>query len=186
MLLIVAATEPELRGATDLADVEVLACGVGPVDAAAMTAARLAREPYPDAVLHVGIAGARRVAGLEPGRVIIGNRSIYCDTRSTLVATELVPDPSLLDAARAALPDAMVTTIGTSADVDGSHTCDIEAMEGFGVLHAATLAGVPAVEVRVVSNVIEEPDRTLWRFDLALDVLADAIPAVTATIQARA
>ena len=37
-------------------------------------------------------------------------------------------------------------------------------MEGFGVLRAAALAGVPAVEVRVVSNAIGEPDRARWRF----------------------
>ena len=180
MLLIVAATEPELRGAAGLEGVEVMACGVGPVDAAATTAARLAIAPRPDAVLHVGIAGARRERGLALGTVVIGERSTYCDTRSTLVATELHPDPMLLATARAMLPAAHVGTIGTSADVDGSHGCDVEAMEGFGVLHAATLAGVPALEVRAVSNEIEEDDRSLWRFDLGLDAIADAIPHLAA------
>ena len=32
-------------------------------------------------------------------------------------------------------------------------------MEGFGVLRAAQLAGVPAIEVRAISNEIEEVDR---------------------------
>ena len=57
--------------------------------------------------------------------------------------------------------------IGTSARVGGSHGVDVEAMEGFAVLRACELAGVPAVEVRVVSNEIGEPDRALWRFDEA-------------------
>jgi nucleoside phosphorylase len=186
MLLIVAATEPELRGADDLDHVEVLACGVGPVDAAAMTAARLAHEPRPAALLHVGIAGARRGSGLAPGTVVIGDCSTYCDTTSELVARELHPDPVLLQAARAMLPDAHVATIGTSADVSGSHGCDVEAMEGFGVLHAATLAGVPALEVRAVSNEIEEDDRTLWRFDLGLTAIAEAIPHLAAALSAQA
>ena len=32
-------------------------------------------------------------------------------------------------------------------------------MEGYAVLRAAALAGVPAVEVRVLANAIGEPDR---------------------------
>lgn len=180
MLLLVAATGPELRGAEDLRGVELLACGVGPIDAATTTAARLASGPKPSALLHVGIAGARRASGIEPGTVVVGDRSVYCDTRSQLVARELHPDPVLLAAVVAMLPDAHVGTIGTSADVDGSHDCDVEGMEGFAVLHAATLAGVPALEVRAVSNAIEEPDRALWRFDLGLDAIADAIPHLVA------
>ena len=33
-------------------------------------------------------------------------------------------------------------------------------MEGYGVLRAAALAGVPALEVRALANAIAEPDRT--------------------------
>jgi len=183
MLLVVAATEPELRGAAGLDGVEVLACGIGPVDAAAATAARLAREPRPAAILHVGIAGARRAAALPIGSVVIGDRSTYCDTTSLLVTRALSPNPRLLAAAAAALPDAVTTTIGTSADVDGSAGCDVEAMEGFGVLRAADAAGIPVVEVRVVSNEIEEIDRDKWRFDLALDRLAELLPALASSVR---
>jgi nucleoside phosphorylase len=49
-------------------------------------------------------------------------------------------------------------------------------MEGFAVLRAAELAGVPAVEVRVVANEVDEPDRALWRFDEALELLHGALP----------
>ena len=48
-------------------------------------------------------------------------------------------------------------------------------MEGFAVLRAAELAGVPALEVRAVSNDVDEPDRSQWRFDDALAALADAL-----------
>ena len=48
-------------------------------------------------------------------------------------------------------------------------------MEGFGVLRAAALAGVPAVELRAISNAVAEPDRSRWRFDDALDALAAAV-----------
>jgi nucleoside phosphorylase len=45
-------------------------------------------------------------------------------------------------------------------------------MEGFGVLRACALAGVPAVELRVVANSPDEPDRAKWRIEDALGVLA--------------
>ena len=58
----------------------------------------------------------------------------------------------------------------------GTNACVVEAMEGFAVLRAAALAGVPAVEVRAVSNEIDEPDRARWRFDDALAALEAAVP----------
>jgi futalosine hydrolase len=172
MLLVVAATERELRGA---AGASTLACGIGPVEAALATAQALA-ERRPDAVLHVGIAGARRI---EPPALVLGSESVYCDaldSKSTIARVERVaPDPELLAAARAALPAALVLPIATSARVGGGTACDVEAMEGFGVLLAAAFAGVPALELRAVSNDVDEPDRAKWRFDDALGALAVAV-----------
>jgi futalosine hydrolase len=61
--------------------------------------------------------------------------------------------------------------------------CDVEAMEGFAVLRAAQLAGVPALELRAVSNAIDERDREAWRFDDAVAALADAVPRVLAALR---
>jgi futalosine hydrolase len=54
----------------------------------------------------------------------------------------------------------------------------VEAMEGYAVLRAAALAGVPAIEVRVLSNAVGEQDRAKWRFDDAKEALAAALPAL--------
>jgi futalosine hydrolase len=67
--------------------------------------------------------------------------------------------------------------IGTSARVGGTSGCTVEAMEGFAVLRSCALAGVPAVEVRVVSNWIGDAPRD-WRLDEALAALAAALPRV--------
>jgi len=75
---------------------------------------------------------------------------------------------------RGALPDATVAGIGTSAAVGGAHV-EVEAMEGFGVLRACALAGVPAVELRVISNSPDEADRTKWRFEEAFEVLGATV-----------
>ena len=59
----------------------------------------------------------------------------------------------------------------------------VEAMEGFGVLRAAALAGVPAVEVRAISNEIGEPDRRRWRIAEAIETLSIAVPGLLARIE---
>src|SRR6266545_546455 len=133
MILIVAATERELAGAEGAA---TLACGMGPVDAAAATAHALTVR-RPEAVLHIGIAGAR---GIPAAELVIGSEAVYEDAGDgPLVAARALPDPRLLEAARRALPEARVLPIGTSGRVGGTSGCDVEAMEGFAVLRAAEL-----------------------------------------------
>jgi len=163
-VLVVAATERELAHVRGF---ETFVCGIGPVEAAARTAARLANET-PDAVLHVGIAGSRELAPLT---VVLGAQSIYSDLRAQIpVVDRLEPDAELFERVRAKLPDATVTTIGTSGTVGAVHR-EVEAMEGFGVLRACALAGVPALELRVISNSPDEPDRAKWRFEEAFEKL---------------
>jgi hypothetical protein len=130
----------------------------------------------------VGIAGSR---GAVPApELVIGSEAVYEDALAgALVPARAFPDPRLLDAARRALPDAPVLPIGTSARVGGTAGCEVEAMEGFAVLRAAALAGVPAVEVRAVSNEIDEPDRGRWRFDDALGALEAALPRLLAELR---
>ena len=169
MILLVAATDIEL------CDHEGLVCGVGPVEAGTATARHVALTP-PEAVVHVGIAGAR---GITPGGLVIGSESVYCDIVAEIPVVDRVePDAALLEAVRTALPDALVLPIGTSAAVGGASDVRVEGMEGFGVLRACALAGVPAVEIRAISNEISEGDRSRWRIGRALEALADAIPGV--------
>jgi futalosine hydrolase len=176
VILLVAATSGELRGA-DGAD--TLECGVGPVEAAARTAAALATA-RPAALLHVGLAGARR---FESTSFVIGSEAVYCDADDARWIELRMPGaPRLIEAAARALPGARVEPIGTSARVGGATGCEVEAMEGYAVLRAAALAGVPAVEVRVLANAIGEPDRALWRLDEAQGALAAVLPVLIAEV----
>ena len=176
-MLVVAATERELahvRGA------ETFVCGIGPVEAALQTALVLA-ERKPDAVLHVGIAGAR---GIAAPALVLGSESVYCDvvdSTSLLKRIERIqPDPELFARVHAALPEAYVLPIATAGKVGAGVECEVEAMEGFGVLRACALAGVPAVELRAVSNAPEEADRGTWSFEDAFAALGDAVTRVLA------
>jgi futalosine hydrolase len=178
VILVIAATERELAGVDGAAAV---VCGIGPVEAAAATAAAIAAE-RPSAVLHVGIAGARRRSGLRAPALVVGSEAVYSDLTYELATRSVAAAADLVVAAQRALPDAPVLPIGTSGHVGGGGL-DVEAMEGFGVLRAAELANVPAVEVRAIANEIEEPDRAAWRFEDAFDAIAAATPRLLQEIE---
>jgi len=179
VLLVVAATEHELAF---VEGADTLCCGIGPVESALQTARALAAR-RPDALLHIGIAGGR---GLEPPALVLGSESVYedvIDPAFTLPRVERVsPDARLLAAARTALPQALVLPIATCGRVGAVAGYDVEAMEGFGVLRAAELAGVPAVELRAVSNAVAEQDRSRWRIEDALAALADATATLVSAL----
>ena len=174
-VLLVAATEPELGGE------DGLVCGVGPVEAAAATARTLAQRDV-GAVLHIGIAGARGASGIVVGDVVFGACALYEDFGVSGFNTPRAvdADPALVVAAAGVVGGAPIT-IGTTARVGGTSECAVEAMEGFAVLRACQLAGVPAIEVRAISNLIEDA-RADWRVDEALAALAAVVPALIAAI----
>jgi futalosine hydrolase len=181
VLLVVAATGLELRF---VSGADTLCCGIGPVEAAHATARRLAQEE-PRALLHVGIAGALE---LEPPALVLGSEALYCDivdpARDFPRVERARPDASLLERARLVLPDAAVLPIATSARVgSGARCAAVEAMEGFGVLRAAAAAGVPALELRAVSNTFDSP-RADWKIEDALYALADALPRLIEALDA--
>jgi nucleoside phosphorylase len=179
-VLIVAATRGELCGH------DGLECGVGPVEAAAATARALAADPRVRAVLHVGLAGALEV---PVGALVVGAASRYDDIAARWpVVDDAVPEPALVAAALGALPGSVALPIHTSAAVARPRDTTpggplVEAMEGFGVLRAAAHAGVPAVEVRAISNELGEEDRARWNAAGALERLGAALPALLAAVE---
>jgi nucleoside phosphorylase len=184
-ILVVAATARELAAADGW---RTLRCGVGPVEAAAATAAAIAAQ-RPVAILHVGVAGARRQRALAPATIVVGTEARYCDLPANLppawAARAVETPPALVAAVTRVVPEALALPIGTSARVGGTTGypgCDVEAMEGFGVLRAAQRAGVPAVEVRAISNDIEEGDRARWHLDAACDAIATLTPRLVTAL----
>jgi len=172
-VLVVAATPSELDAVHGVA---TLCCGIGPVEAALTTARALALG-RPALVLHVGIAGAHTLA---PPALVLGSESVYSDlagVTSLPLRTRLSPDPELLEVARRVLPTAHVCPIATSARIGGGEGVEVEAMEGFAVLGAARQAGVPALELRAISNTVGEPWSD-WRVGEALVALAAAVAAL--------
>jgi nucleoside phosphorylase len=181
-VLVVAATPREL--AVDARWIGLVS-GAGPVEAAIATALAIA-ESRPDAVLHVGIAGARRACALSPASLVVGTHALYTDLGPLppeWAARDIAAPADLLARLVTRFPNAVLRPIGTSGRVGGTSGCEVEAMEGFGVLRAAQRAGVPAIEVRTIANDIEETDRSRWHFDAAFRAITDLTPQLVEAVQ---
>ena len=181
VILVVAATARELEF---VVGAETLVCGIGPVESALATAGAL-QGSLPTTLLHIGIAGAQT---LEPPALVLGSEAVYADVldRNSVFprVDRIGPDPALLAMVRALLPDAHVLPIATSGRVGGGTVCEVEEMEGFGVLRAAAHAGVPALEIRAVSNAVGEPDRKRWQIDAELAALASSVTRLIEELRA--
>ncbi|MFF7632287.1 futalosine hydrolase [Kitasatospora sp. NPDC008050] len=197
VVAVAAEAEAVLRGAPD-GRVTVVTAGVGPAAAACATALALAAERHP-LVISAGIAGG--FAPLAPiGSVVAADAIIAADLGAQTPdgfqdVAELgfgtvrhTPPPAaltLLAEATGAVvgPVLTVSTVTGSADraaeLTGRHPGAVaEAMEGFGVAEAAARCGVPALELRTVSNAVGPRDRAAWRIGEALAALERAFAAL--------
>jgi len=189
----------------DGAPIVVVAAGVGPAAAAAVTAQFTTMAMHEGApfgvVLSAGIAGG--FAGrVEIGGLVVATESIAADLGAAgpdgfqgvdelgFGVTRHDADPGLLRTLRQAFPEAVggpvltVSTVtGTAASkeaVQKRHPDAVaEAMEGFGVAVGARLwPGTAFGELRTISNAVGPRDRAAWRIPQALDTLREAFAAI--------
>jgi futalosine hydrolase len=195
VILVVCALFPELRFAAERAGVEFFASGVGPVEAALATARKLAHEPYA-AVVNAGIAGAFRTRAQIGDAVLVGDEQLadlgleggaplHLPGGAALVEREQADAALVARCVSSSLPAAggltvatVTTTDATAKRLEARYGADVESMEGFSVLRAAALAGVPALEVRGISNYVGDRARSEWNFDAGARAAAAALDAV--------
>ncbi|MGW2252288.1 futalosine hydrolase [Kitasatospora sp. NPDC001660] len=178
--------------------VDVLAGGVGPAAAAAGASAALSAHRY-GLVVSAGIAG-----GFAPhapvGATVVADAIVAADLGAETPegfadVAELgfgtarhTPPPAAVALAARAL-GAVTGPVLTVSTVTGSTEraaalavrhpgAAAEAMEGFGVAEAAARFGVPAFELRTVSNPVGPRDRAAWRIGDALAALERAFAAL--------
>ncbi len=202
MILLVCAVAKELEFWRAREGVEMLVTGVGPVEAAASVAAALARRPY-GLVVNAGIAGAFDGAAPVGDGVVVGEDTIELnlETGEALKlpggerAIESLRSEPALVAAMAAKGFAVLRGITvsrvTTTEVTGrrlseSRGVQVESMEGFAVLRAAQCAGVPAVEVRGISNRCGARERSGWDFAAGLAGLERVMHALFELPEVRA
>ena len=203
-ILIVVATTLEAERLPNLPNARVIVSGIGAVGAALATQAALL-ETRPRLILSAGIGGAYPWGAAIVGDVVVSSELIYAglgaeDGKRLLNLEELgfplleLPKRvyNVLPVASQARAFALAAgahfgPILTLETVTGSprslerlriaHPDALcEAMEGAGVAHAAAMHGIPAFEIRGISNmVLDRRDRDSWRIGAALTALHTAL-----------
>ena len=180
MILLASAVAAELKFWRSRDDVTTLFTGVGPVEASCAVTAALCQARY-RLVINAGLAGA------FDGTARIGDGVIVSEDAMELAledgaALNLPGGEAIVDTARS--DSALVARLGskgfsalrgvtvsrvTSTDETARRlaaelAAQVESMEGFAVLRAAELAGVPAIEVRGISNRCGARESSGWDF----------------------
>ncbi|MFN2449339.1 MAG: futalosine hydrolase [Candidatus Baltobacteraceae bacterium] len=179
MILIACAVAKELGALRPRPHVEVLATGVGVVEAAASVSRALAQSTY-DLVISAGIAGAFEGAADVGESVVVSDEMMEFDREDgtpialpdgAAVIDRAASDLTLVDRLAElgyrsvrGITVARVTATGASAARLRAFGCGVETMEGYGVLRAAEIAGVAAIEVRGISNIVCDRAANRWNF----------------------
>jgi futalosine hydrolase len=201
MILIAAATAREIAFLEPDPNLEILITGIGPVEAAARVAQALVNNQF-DLVVNAGIAGALEgVANVGDG-VVVATECLQLDletgeplslpegihvsdrvTSDKTIVAELVAKG--IRSVKGVTVTRVTATEATAARLRATGA-QIESMEGFAVLRAAALAGVRAVEIRGISNIVGERARSRWSFSAGTAGLARAMSALLALEHATA
>ncbi|HBX22925.1 MAG TPA: futalosine hydrolase [Desulfotomaculum sp.] len=199
MTAVQAEREAVLRGLHGDKRFDVFLAGVGPVASAANTAKVLAANRY-GLVVSAGIGGGFP-GSAEVGSLVVATEIISADLgvetpegftsleELGLGPTRVQIDASLVNSVTEALltarlpvktgPVLTVSTVTGTAKSAAKLAARVpgaiaEAMEGYGVALAAHDYGIPALELRGISNLVGPRDRAAWRIEEALEVLESA------------
>ena len=166
-----------------LSSVALVRTGVGPVNAAHAVTLFVARE-RPAAIVVCGVGGAYPQSGLRVLDVACASTECYGDLGATSPAGFLDMEALGFPVVDAEVPlynvlpmevfpverrvpfVTMSACTGTDAAACATETRTrgaVESMEGAAVAHIAHLHGIPAGEVRAISNVVGNRDTRAWR-----------------------
>lgn len=197
MILVTCAVGKELAFFHSHPHVEMLVTGVGPVEAAACVSRALAQSTY-DLVISAGIAGAFEGAAELGEGVVVTDESLELDLE-TGVAISLPDGASVVNRASSdlTLVDRLVelgfravrgitvprvTATDASAARLAAFGVGVETMEGFAVLRAAEIAGVAAIEVRGISNIVCDRKNSRWDFAAGAQGVEKILTALLALV----
>jgi futalosine hydrolase len=180
-----------------------IAAGLGPVNTA-LGLTRDLEGVLPTAVIQLGIGGGFIPAGLAPGDVVVATEEIYGDLGvitptgwhgAEMIGIPLVPgdpprfnrfplEPELTRAAAAAcsarfgpfLTQSLCTgSARVAGELWGRWGALCENMEGAAAAHVCTVYQVPFVEIRGISNLVEDRNRESWQIGRAIGAATGAL-----------
>ncbi len=206
-ILIVTAVQQEADSIGFSNSAYVVAGGIGRTNAAVATTKTIHDEGPFDFVISAGVAGSLPNGNLSVGDVVVASSCVYVEegliTPDGFQDVEamgfslgnfsgnIVPvDATLLEQLGAVGITGSIATVATCSGTDEQAVlvadrtgCLCEAMEGAAVVHAARIAGLPAIEIRAISNTTGNREAQKWDLDLALESLGAAINTAVAALQ---
>ena len=152
----------------------------------------------PDFIINIGIAGSYK-EDIKPGETVLVDNDCFADSgieeaqgfvplwKSGLADPGefpftdglIVSNPAVIANIPARIRRVKAITLNTASGTESTiglirerFNPDIETMEGAAVLFTAAKQGIPAFQLRSVSNMVEPRNRSAWQIDLALKNLA--------------
>jgi len=197
VILVTCAVGKELAFLRSQPHVELLVTGVGPVESAASVSRALAQSTY-ELVISAGIGGAfEGMAELGEG-VVVADELLELDLETGVpialpdgatVVNRATSDLTLVDrlvelgfrAVRGITVHRVTATDGSAARL-AAFGVGVETMEGFAVLRAAEIAGVPAIEVRGISNIVRDREKSRWDFGAGVQGVQHILTALLSLV----
>lgn len=173
----------------DLKDVEIVQTGVGPVNAAHGATVAILRH-QPDVIISCGIGGAYPASGFRTGDVVCASEEIYgdlgADSPTGFLNMRALGFP-VVDGARRLFDELPMThfpsnrrarfvtvskctgTDSVAREIEARTQGGVENMEGAAIAHVAHLHGVAVGELRGISNMVSNRDKSTWRIKEAAE-----------------
>ena len=165
---------------------DILVCGAGMPASILNSSLHLQQNRY-DLILLAGIAGSYR-KDIQAGGVFNVKREQFADLGyfengqlksffnlsdwTTDYQTGSIVNPNTELMAQCGLKSVTSNTVNIcNIQLPGIPDADIENMEGAGLFMLFSKSGIPFLEIRAISNMVRDRDKTKWDIPLALENL---------------
>ena len=198
-VLIVTAVQVEADAIGPIQNAQVIVSGIGRTNAAAATTEAIIKYGPFDYVFSVGLAGSLPEAGLEIGDIVVASACVYVEeglftpagfqdmaglgfSLGDFTGNAVPVDPNMRVVLDALYRSGPIATVASCSGTDEAarevvrRTGAIaEAMEGAAVVHAAARLGIPAGELRAISNTTGDRTNQRWDLPRGLSALGKAV-----------
>ena len=206
-LLVVTSVPAETEAIGSHDGMTVVTGGIGRTNAAASTTESILRHGPFAAVINAGVAGVLPGGKLALGDTLVASACVYAEEGLLTPAGfvdmaamgfslgdfegNTVPvDDRLLSRLAGLFRTGPIATVATCSGTDAAAEsvarrtgAVAEAMEGAAVVHAARRLGVPAIELRVISNTTGDREDQEWDLAGALVVLGRSVGDALAALR---
>lgn len=198
-VLIVTAVQDEADTIGPIKNAQVIVSGIGRTNAAAAATEAIIKDGPFDYVISAGLAGSLPGSELEVGDIVVASVCVYVEeglhtpdgfqnmtglgfSLGEFEGNAVPVDPNMLVVLDALYRTGPIATVATCSGTDEAarevvrRTGAIaEAMEGAAVVHAAARLGIPAGELRAISNTTGERKNQRWDLSRGLSALGQAV-----------